>query len=81
MRDAVNGRRGNAGQRGKDQRWYMEQYKSDECLCGRPKARRYAFCFRCYASLPRDMQRALWRRFGQGYEEAYDAAAVYLGSL
>jgi cation transport regulator ChaB len=33
---------------------------------------------RCYRSLPKAMQDALWRRFGAGYEEAFIAAQKWL---
>ncbi len=47
---------------------------SAECRCGRIKRSRQAFCSGCYRALPIPMQKALYRRIGQGYEEAYAAA-------
>jgi hypothetical protein len=48
------------------------------CHCGRRKNKRMSFCPVCYRRLPREMKGALYRRAGQGYEEAYDAAVEYL---
>ena len=48
------------------------------CRYGRVKVPRQTFCAECYRALPVAMQRALYRRFGQGYEEAYAAAVAYL---
>jgi hypothetical protein len=48
------------------------------CHCGRPKTPGHSFCAECYKSLPREMQTALYKRVGTGYEEAYDAATRVL---
>lgn len=45
-----------------------------KCQCGSNKRSGELFCRSCYHSLPYDMKRALYRRLGNGYEEAYDAA-------
>ena len=58
--------------------FYLNQFLSDECQCGRSKRPRHSFCFKCYKQLPDDMQKALWRRFHCGYEEAYEEAVKYL---
>jgi len=63
---------------GKDFRFYASELKSDECQCGRTKKPKMSFCYICYKSLPADMQKALYQRIGDGYEEAYDEAVVYL---
>lgn len=68
--------RGKPGQ--EEWRWYVEELMSEECLCGRPKRRHYSFCYRCYSALPGDMQKALYRRIGDGYEEAFEEAVKYL---
>jgi len=62
----------------KDWIWYWDELQSEGCLCGRPKKSRHSFCFRCYRALPQDMQRALYRRLGCGYEEAFEEAVRYL---
>jgi hypothetical protein len=48
------------------------------CRCDRRKKKRMSFCPTCYGRLPREMKNALYRRAGQGYEEAYDAAVKHL---
>jgi hypothetical protein len=49
------------------------------CRCGRPKSARRTFCSRCYYRLPPQLRSALYRRIGEGYEEAYAAAVAALG--
>lgn len=61
-----------------DLKFYLNALKSEECLCGRAKKPNNSFCFRCYKALPADMQKALYRRMGDGYEEAVDDACGYL---
>jgi len=63
-----------------DIKFYLESFKSDECLCERPKKPRFSFCYRCYKALPLDQQRALYQAFGGGYEQAFDEACQYLQS-
>ena len=46
--------------------------------CGKAKMPKQSFCRPCYFSLPEDMRKALYRRFGSGYEEAYDDAKDWL---
>jgi hypothetical protein len=48
------------------------------CRCGKPKGSRMTFCGRCYHRLPPPARSALYRRVGEGYEEAYDAAVAIL---
>lgn len=61
-----------------DKRFYMDTFKSEECLCGRTKQPRRSFCYHCYNALPADMQRALYQPFGGGYEEAFEDACAWL---
>ena len=56
----------------------LKELKSNECACGSYKKEGNSFCFRCYRGLPNDMQKALYNRFGNGYEEAYDDAVGWL---
>lgn len=49
------------------------------CRCGKQKRRRQTFCRACYYSLPHTMRRALYNLVGEGYEQAYQAAAERLG--
>jgi hypothetical protein len=54
-------------------------FVSAECPnCHEKKAKNTAFCQRCYFALPKTMQAALWRRFGQGFEDAFLAARDFL---
>jgi len=48
------------------------------CRCGSTKVARQTFCKRCYYRLPEFLRRALYRRVGQGYEQAYAQAAKML---
>ena len=63
-----------------ERKFYLDTFKSDECLCGRSKKPRFAFCYQCYKKLPPDMQRALYKPFGGGYEQAFEAACKWLQS-
>ena len=57
---------------------YFKNLMSETCACSKGKAKRKSFCFHCYRQLPRKMQRALYKRIGLGYEQAYEAALEYL---
>ena len=46
--------------------------------CQRPKALKMAFCANCFKSLPYELRQALYRRFGEGFEAAYDGALGFL---
>lgn len=48
------------------------------CRCGNRKRPGHTFCKSCFFSLPKRMQTALYKRMGEGYEEAYAAAAAWL---
>ena len=61
-----------------DRKFYISELKSEECQCGEWKRSGMSFCYKCYVSLPRLVQKALYTSFGQGYEEAYDEAIKYL---
>lgn len=45
-----------------------------QCACGRAKGTMKSFCNKCYYALPPAMKRALYKRVGQGYEQAYTRA-------
>lgn len=63
----------------KDIKFYIRELRSDECLpCDGSKKPGHSFCFKCYRSLPSHMQKALYQRMGDGYEEAYDEAVRWL---
>ena len=61
-----------------DRLFYIKELRSEECFCGRWKQSGYSFCYGCYRELPRDMQAALYRRMGEGYELAYEEAVRWL---
>lgn len=42
--------------------------------CGGRKKERNAFCLLCYRQLPKLMQHSLWKRFGDGFENAYQGS-------
>ena len=56
----------------------LRQFVGTACVCGQVKESKHAFCFRCYRSLPPTTQRSLWKRFGQGFEDAYVRAEKVL---
>lgn len=58
--------------------FYLSEFRSNECQCGRYKKEKTAFCYPCYSSLPVAKQKALYQTFRQGYEQAYDDALIWL---
>lgn len=60
------------------QRAHREFMDTKCCVCGGKKPPKNGFCSRCYYSLPKTMQRALWQRFLEGYEEAHEEAREWL---
>lgn len=50
----------------------------DTCYCGAHKKPRQTFCIRCYRSLNASQKAALYRRVGEGYEEAHASALTTL---
>lgn len=52
----------------------LDILKGKECWCGEWKKPMMSHCRRCYFALPPEMRQALYRRFGQGYEEAFRAS-------
>jgi hypothetical protein len=60
-------------------RTVLAEFVSTTCaVCGDAKRRNQSFCLPCYRALPRDMASVLWKRFGEGYTEAYTAAKAWL---
>jgi ribosomal protein L40E len=50
----------------------LQQLLGNVCQgCNGHKPSRMSHCRRCYFSLPKAMQRALYKRIGEGYEAAY----------
>lgn len=46
--------------------------------CGGRKNRANAFCVSCFRSLPYKMRQDLYKRFGSGFEEAFETALAHL---
>ena len=61
-----------------DRQFYIDQFKSEECQCGKSKKPRRSLCYACYMALPRHKQTALFQPIGNGYEKAYDEALTWL---
>ena len=51
------------------------------CRCGKSKRPHETFCRSCYWSLGNLQRKDLYKRMGEGYEEAYAAAAAFLDLL
>jgi len=62
----------------KDTQFYIKELRSEECFCGRAKKSGMSFCYKCYKSLPKDMQKALYLSIWQGYGLEYDKAVEWL---
>lgn len=61
----------------RQQAW--REFAGEKCPgCDGPKRKANGFCTKCYYKLPEDMKKALWRRFGSGYEEAHEDARDWL---
>ena len=58
----------------------LRELGTDKCHCGKKKRNNETFCRTHYYALPKGMQRALYLRFGEGYEEAYVEAREYLAT-
>ena len=56
----------------------MRELGGTTCRCGRAKKARQTFCSRCFFNLAPPLRAALYRRVGEGYEEAYAAAVAAL---
>ena len=59
--------------------FYLENLKSDKCQSGATKKPMKSFCFNfCWFRLPSNIKNDLYSGVRQGYEEAYDAAMIWL---
>lgn len=58
--------------------FYFNDILSNECACGAYKKPQRSFCYKCFKSLPVEMQKALYKHMGEGYEEARDEAGRWL---
>ena len=63
----------------RDRIWYIKEFKSNECTCGKTKRPGSSFCYTCFKALPSTYQHALYLKMGDGYEEAYEDAVEWLG--
>lgn len=58
----------------KEGNFYLKELAGNECACMKEKKPGHSFCWSCYRSLDYGMQQELYRKIGQGYEQAYEAA-------
>ena len=57
----------------------LEDFLGTECSgCGGVKRPKMSHCGKCYWRLPKQMRTDLYKRFGEGYEEAFTAASAWL---
>ena len=57
----------------------LEDFLGTECSgCGGVKVSKRSHCSKCYYRLPKQMQSDLYKRFGEGYEQAFAASQKYL---
>jgi hypothetical protein len=56
----------------------LDELQGKKCRCGHRKVAGQTFCRDCFYALPQQMRDDLYKRMGQGYEEAYQAAVDYL---
>jgi hypothetical protein len=69
---AEHAQTGGAGATDVERFWVaLRALDARRCLCGREKRRQMAFCGLCFHLLPEEMQKALYRKVGQGFEAAY----------
>ncbi len=56
----------------------IDELMGTKCRCGANKKTQNTFCGVCFHKLPKPMKYALYKRVGDGYEEAYLAAVAHL---
>jgi len=56
----------------------IQELRGVVCRCGREKHSGETFCKACYFRLPPLLRRALYKRVGEGYENAYAEACGFL---
>lgn len=61
-----------------EQKFYADELASKECICGNYKTSNFSFCPSCYYLLPDHLKSPLYRKMGDGYEEAYEEAVAAL---
>lgn len=60
---------------------YLDILLSIRCQCGSRKNTGKSFCWPCFASLSKPMRQNLYKRIGEGYEQAFDEALARLNSV
>lgn len=56
----------------------IKELSLTQCKCKEVKKRGHTFCTRCYGMLPQSLRDRLYRRLGEGYEEAYQESVKRL---
>jgi hypothetical protein len=59
----------------------LQALMGTECICGAAKGVKMSHCRGCYFALPGAQRKALYRRIGEGYAEAFDASLATLRKL
>jgi hypothetical protein len=59
----------------------LEDFLGTECVaCGAEKKSKMSHCSKCFWKLPKAMRDKLYKRFGEGYEEAFDESTKWLAN-
>lgn len=58
--------------------YYLKELRSTECQCGQEKTEGRSFCYGCWKKLPEELRKPLYKRIGDGYEQAYERACQCL---
>jgi hypothetical protein len=58
----------------------LTELRGSRCRCGVPKMPGRTFCRKCYYALSEAVRKALYKRMGNGYQEAYEVAVRALAS-
>jgi hypothetical protein len=64
-----------------DKQTILEDFLGSVCSgCGGKKKPKMSHCRNCYYALPQQMRLALYRRFGAGYEQAFEESKKFLAA-
>lgn len=58
--------------------FYVDQLRSEQCYCGRPKRYGYPFCYGCYTALPQGLMERVAVRLPEGFDLAFEEAVKEL---
>ena len=61
-----------------DLQFYLDQVQSEECICGRTKKDCFPFCWRCFKSLPEELQEKCRYGVNLTFPETYEEAVKFL---